>query len=235
MNQELENFELRAAQYALGVLDNAARRRVEEDACRDQQPADAIESWTNYFLPLILALPSTVPPPEIWPRIEAALNADRYAVIDIVRPLQRRTRFWRWWGLGASVAAAVMALFIVASEPTEPTEQFVAVLQPELTEAAWLIQLDQFDLKAKARRLGPLTATAGSYELWLIPGQDATPRSMGLLPSGGESALSLSAALASTLSEGGTLAVSLEPSGGSPGGLPTGPVLYQGRLMTVTR
>ena len=29
----------------------------------------------------------------------------------------------------------------------------------------------------------------------------------------------------------GVLAVSLEPSGGSPTGLPTGPVLYQGRIL----
>jgi anti-sigma-K factor RskA len=30
---------------------------------------------------------------------------------------------------------------------------------------------------------------------------------------------------------GGVLAVSLEPAGGSPTGLPTGPVLYQGKVL----
>jgi anti-sigma-K factor RskA len=37
---------------------------------------------------------------------------------------------------------------------------------------------------------------------------------------------------ASALAAGGTvLAVSLEPAGGSPTGLPTGPVLFQGRVL----
>jgi anti-sigma-K factor RskA len=67
-------------------------------------------------------------------------------------------------------------------------------------------------------------------ELWSVP-PDGAPRSLGLISSAGATVVTRDR-LPATLLKGGTaaLAVSLEPPGGSPTGVPTGPVLYAGRL-----
>jgi anti-sigma-K factor RskA len=62
-----------------------------------------------------------------------------------------------------------------------------------------------------------------------------TPRSLGLFPSersGTATSLVLSHDIAERLANG-TLAVSLEPSGGSTTGQPSGPVLFSGPVMAV--
>ena len=74
-------------------------------------------------------------------------------------------------------------------------------------------------------------APAGkSAQLWMIGG-DGVPRPMGLLASTGPSKMVLPADKRAKLSEGVTLAVSVEPVGGSPTGLPTGPVVASGKLL----
>ena len=58
---------------------------------------------------------------------------------------------------------------------------------------------------------------------------DGDVRSLGVIPNG-EVSLPLDRKAASDLAQG-ALAISLEPSGGSPTGLPTGPVLYSGPVL----
>jgi anti-sigma-K factor RskA len=67
-------------------------------------------------------------------------------------------------------------------------------------------------------------------ELWSVP-PEGVPRSLGLISAQGVTVLSRER-LPKTLLEGGTdaLAVSVEPPGGSPTGVPTGPVVYAGKL-----
>jgi anti-sigma-K factor RskA len=74
---------------------------------------------------------------------------------------------------------------------------------------------------------------ASSYELWMLPGGNAPPVSLGLIPGTGNVALPLSAAQRTVLAQTPTLAVSLEPAGGSPTGAPTGPVLFTAPLLRV--
>jgi anti-sigma-K factor RskA len=68
---------------------------------------------------------------------------------------------------------------------------------------------------------GPAAATGSVYELWLIEGDNA-PVSLGLIegPSVERPVGNMPA--------GAILAISLEPSGGSTTGAPTGPVLVTG-------
>ncbi len=55
--------------------------------------------------------------------------------------------------------------------------------------------------------------------------------SLGLLPEMGAAQLGLSAAQLGVLTRTMTLAVSVEPTGGSPTGLPTGPVILTAPLI----
>ena len=82
-----------------------------------------------------------------------------------------------------------------------------------------------------AQPLQPVTLQADRVlELWSVPPQGA-PRSLGLIAAQGATVLRRER-LPKTLLEGGTdaLAVSIEPPGGSPTGVPTGPVVYAGKL-----
>ena len=70
-------------------------------------------------------------------------------------------------------------------------------------------------------------------QLWALPEQ-GSPRSLGLIPATGAASdvvrLDLPASAGLALQNIPALAVSLEPQGGSPTGLPTGPVLYSGPI-----
>jgi anti-sigma-K factor RskA len=65
------------------------------------------------------------------------------------------------------------------------------------------------------------------FELWGIAGPTAHPVPLGVIPSGGTLRL---AKLPRNIGAGATLAISIEPPGGSPTGLPTGPVVFMGTL-----
>jgi len=112
----------------------------------------------------------------------------------------------------------------------QPT--YVAVVTDQATGPVWLLQTFE---QARALRVTTVTPRpappASSYELWMLPGGGAQPVSLGLLPATGNATLGLSAAQLAVLGNTPTLAVSVEPAGGSPTGLPTGPVIYTAPLL----
>jgi len=70
------------------------------------------------------------------------------------------------------------------------------------------------------------------HQLWLIP-QGGKPVSLGLLRGGAPQRVSVPLSLAPYVGAAATLAVSVEPTGGSPTGQPTGPVVASGKLSRV--
>ncbi|RUV37751.1 anti-sigma factor, partial [Mesorhizobium sp. M7A.F.Ca.MR.148.00.0.0] len=67
---------------------------------------------------------------------------------------------------------------------------------------------------------------------WMIEGKNP-PVSMGVIPTGATAHIVVSPAAQQKLAQGAVLAVSLEPSGGSPTGQPTGPVVAAGDLKSI--
>jgi len=68
-----------------------------------------------------------------------------------------------------------------------------------------------------------------SLELWLVPGS-GTPRSLGVFQRGMNGELLIPTDMRGQISDGATLAVSLEPFGGSPTHQPSGPVIASGSI-----
>ena len=92
----------------------------------------------------------------------------------------------------------------------------------------WNVELlgDREELRVNVR--DPRVWERGkTYELWVLPTKEGgAPVSLGLLPRSGEARRVLSAAQRAALAGASQLAVSIEPDGGSPTGLPTGPVVH---------
>ena len=98
------------------------------------------------------------------------------------------------------------------------------VLRDSAQQPLWMVVCDWRTHQFTVNRVAAAAPDAEkSHELWLVRKDDAAPLSLGLLQ-GDE----LHGALPDNANWRGTkaLAVSLEPAGGSPTGLPTGPVLY---------
>ena len=135
---------------------------------------------------------------------------------------------WRWSTAGFAAAAAALALWIAVTPAPGPS--FVAVLHPpQQDQASWVATAGRSGLVVRA-----VTAAAPpgdrAFELWAIAPGATRPRSLGVIPPGGELKLS---PLPPDLRDGATLAISVEPLGGSPTQQPTGPVVFVGSVKAV--
>jgi anti-sigma-K factor RskA len=173
--------------------------------------------------------------------------------------LTRRVRASRQTaGALAALAAAVCAVFVTSlvrpdlmPEPLRPKPQvvevvrtvekevekqvdrpnrFVAVMQRDSVSPAFILTVDLEARTMTVRRVAAETQADKSYELWLVSTRFGTPRSLGLVGDNEFTPARLASYEPNTISDA-VYAISLEPTGGSPTGQPTGPVLWTGKLI----
>ncbi|MFZ0693308.1 MAG: anti-sigma factor [Alphaproteobacteria bacterium] len=226
-----EMRQLMAAEYALGTLRGAARRRFEKLRADDAVYCRDADEWENRLNLLAEAVPDVVPPDSVWRRIEQGID------MSTVRSWWNSPGFWRGVSaVSAAAAAALLALFIQTRPVPPPAPAIpsqVAVLNDQQQLPAWIIRSDFAGHVVSVESLRPQDQPAGtSYELWLIPSTKGQPPvSLGLIAGSGDKKIALNPRQFDSLRNAAAMAVSLEPTGGSPTGLPTGPVLYQGALV----
>jgi anti-sigma-K factor RskA len=223
-----------AAEYVLGTLRGPARRRYERLARGDAALRREQHFWERRLGPLAGGVKPVAPAPTVWISLQRRLQAGntvplRRAAAGAPRPVPMR----RIWG-GIAAAVVVVALVMWSQHPGPETPP--PVVQAEAP--TYVAQLGVPDSSMQWRlslspKTGQMTVTASgeypqlgkhSMELWWITPQG--PVALGLLPTQGKGSMSLPKEL--TGQGGITLAVSLEPEGGSPTGKPTGPVLTSG-------
>jgi anti-sigma-K factor RskA len=227
-----EAIDIMAAELAFGLIDpadaEAARQRLE----RDPVFGAAHAHWFGYALTLFADAAET-PPPHVWDAIVRRLPAN-----DAHDRLNRRAARWRVATLAASVALVAVSAGTVwlathapapapAVQQAAPPAPMIALLQGKagavsvtFDPAARTLALGHGDLGLDARH---------SAQLWVIPA-DGKPRSLGLLPTAAAARHDAPAGTAALLTRDAVLAVSIEPLGGSPTGLPTGKVILTGKL-----
>ena len=230
-----------AAEYASGALEGAdlqgARRREAAD------PAFALEvaRWRGRLAPLHDEVAAVAPPPSLWSRIEGALGSGP-AANDNSAALHKAVTKWRAaTGVMTALAACLALVLVLQQRPTlAPTPQPTPASAPSAPPMVAMVGDKQatkvmvsWDPAARQMVLavaGTLPGDAShSHELWVIPA-DGTPRSLGMMPADKQSHMRLAETLASLLQQGATIAISVEPRGGSPTGAPTGPVIATGAL-----
>jgi anti-sigma-K factor RskA len=218
-----------AAEYVLGTLRSPARRRFE--ALLSAHPAlrQAVAQWQERLTPLSTSVPPVTPPKHVWPRIENQLFATRSSQASPPAGWWQRLALWR--GISGLATAAAVAMFMVASQVPAPQAPIVVVLgaNPEAAQALNASFVASVSADGRALVLRPindLNLTPGrALELWAVPAQGA-PRSLGLVQAAGATTLMRAQLLRDTAA----FAVSIEPTGGSPTGAPTGPIVSVGKL-----
>jgi anti-sigma-K factor RskA len=226
-----------AAEYVLGTLAGRARRRFERMLASRADLRDEVRWWERRLAPLQHGFTPQTPRAVVWAAIEKQINAGK--VTALPKPAgDRSLRLWQAWALTATAASMVLAIGLAReiNRPPPPAQlvrvevpviqplPYVALLRPGESEAQWLVTLSPERRLIRISGAGkfPLDLSRESLELWVL-GDDGTPRSLGVMPVDGDGELPMPRGL--TMPAKPTLAVSREPAGGSPTGLPTGPVI----------
>ncbi len=224
MSDAAEELDLLAAEYVLGTLDAATAREVAARAQADPALQAAIAAWEERLAPLASLTMPVTPPPSLWHRLAASTGVE--TATSPAKPLVRAWRSVALWrcaaASGFAIAAALAAVMWLRTPPASP----VAALVPAGSAAATFVAELQPNGTLRLIALRPVSVAAGKdLELWALPAGASRPIPLGLLPPAGRSVVP------PKLPEGRMqLLVSLEPTGGSPTGLPTGPVLFAGTL-----
>jgi len=220
-----------AAEYVLGVLSAEERREVERRLPHERALASEVAFWEERLVGLTDAVAPVTPPQTMWPQIEATIGATAPGTPRSPSVWQSLT-FWRGFGIGSATlaAASLAALAYIGLVPAARPPLMATIAgssgQPNFV-AAVTATGDSLVVVPAAL----LTTDPRAIELWLIlPGPNQRPHSLGLVQPGQPIKLTIPPELAAQLGPDATLAVSLEPPGGSPTGQPTGPVIASGKL-----
>ena len=215
-----DDDDLTAAELALGLAaDSAAMAR----RAADPAFAERVRWWEDRFAGLT-ALLGEEPSAELWQRIAA-----RLPVNDNTGGLLR----WKMISGGLAAVSAI-ALFMLAQRPQielppQPGAPVVASLSGERGSALTV----SYDSTARRLTIAPvqLDPGKGDAELWVIPVGSKDAISLGVIDARKPSSHQLNPAQARLIAAGATFAISLEPTGGSPTGHTTGPIVASGKLV----
>lgn len=214
------------AEYVLGLLSSREHERVGNLIDNDQNLRAERDFWVSRFASLNDEFAETPVPGHLYAAIAARIFGTE---------AKASTSFWDSLMVWRSIAAGALAVAVAAvgfsvlqpaPDATALATQLVAALQGDGSNVRFVAL---YDGSGTVR----LTALSGDelpnqdYELWAIQGGNA-PVSMGVIPINERSTITLSPEVLANWGEGSTLAISIEPEGGSTTGAPTGPVVATG-------
>lgn len=235
-----DDLQTLAGEYVLGTLDADRRHAVAARLPQDAALRAAVEAWELRLLPLTALAPPAEPSPALWQRIATSITPDpRTAQAPVHAPA--RVRWWQWdslalWrtlaGTGFAAATLCAALLVVREAPQPAAARYFVVLAaPQNQAPGWLVQA-----QAEGRlRLVPLGTrdipVDKSLQFWTKADGWNAPVSLGLVKPG--EAIEVPIDKLPPLEPNQLFELTLEPSGGSPIGKPTGPIQFIGRAVQI--
>ncbi len=243
-----------AAEYVLGTLAGAARRRFEAWLLQDAALRITVNEWEIRLTPMAAAVREAMPPQRVWQRVSAAIAPSALSTNGSRASLWQSLVFWRGFGLSAAGAAAALLVF-VGVRPPEIVERvkvvervveravpvadgsvphqpsYVAALKDGKGNTMLMIYAGRQAGEMWVKFMGDSMPADASMELWGLD-MNGNPKSLGLVKAVGKNMIKLPDVADKALHDYKKLAVSMEPMGGSTSGKPTGPVMYSGDCMT---
>ena len=193
-----------AAAYALGTLQGRARTRFQSLLRYDQSLQREVAQWQKRLQPLVTSLPDRVPPARVWQAIGSRLgHADARANVPGATSNARR------------------------ATPPDPVLARAAGANRWWDSVGWWrgLAVAMVRIIMDHPTMDPNT----SWQLWLMPRDtDGRMQSVGLVGIEPEQRLIVDASMLKALSDATGMALSNEPAGGSPTGVPTGPMIFRG-------
>jgi anti-sigma-K factor RskA len=212
-----------AADYVIGLMPLTARRRFENLLVDDPNLRAEVARWQESLAGLTASLQPQPVPEHVWQAIVARIEPQLLHVPE-KRP------FWSWMRIAAIVCSLLVAIIIgVIWNRDKP--DFNAILVASDQRPALSVQAFEHYLQIEPVAVASVES-GRSLELWAIP-PDGVPVSLGVIADDGKGRVELSDTQRRLLGTHTTMAITLEPKGGSPSGKPTGPILYKGQLASL--
>ena len=216
--QDMPEDEALAAEYVLRLLDAEAERAFEARLRAEPDLRDHVRFWEAEFATLAEDVPEDTPSP--------AVRAKLFAELGGAQPGAGRGRVWRWMAFPALAAVAVAAFLVLGPLLRDPG--FDPTLHATLISQDGAVHIEAgYSPDGNLFKVIPeegAPAPGRDFELWVIGAEATAPVSLGVIPADRESLFEITPEIAALI-DGGTLAVSDEPAGGSPTGAPTGAIL----------
>jgi len=221
--EHTENDIALAGEYVLGLMSADESAAFQARMAHEPQLKDLVSSWGEDFGTLTDDIDPVAPPAQIKTAIQTRLFG----------PKKRG-----FWGMLAALFTSkagsygiITAVTLVAFLAFGPNVNFTGagpIYTANLSAAdSSLVVNARFDQAASALQIERLAGGAKpgrSLQLWLIAEGSSTPVPLGLLSAEAVATHNVPTELHAALASG-TLAISDEPLGGSPTGLPTGEIL----------
>jgi anti-sigma-K factor RskA len=218
-----------AGEYVLGTLSADERKGLEQRLESDERLQQAVAEWEERLHPLIALAEPQSPSPRLWPRVERTLDA-----LGRWRPPVRPRHWWQrlgWWR-GLTAAGLAMSLLLAAVlilRPLPEPRYVVVLVAPEEKTPGWLVQARD----PREVQLIPLAAVEVPadkvLEFWTKGDDWNQPVSLGLVAPGERLRITMDEL--PPLAPNQLFELTLEQAGGSPTGLPTGPIQFIGRAV----
>lgn len=208
-----------AAEYVLGVLESDDRARVETRIQSDLDFARLVASWQENLSGLNDGFEEIAPPPSI----KQAIDDQLFAADEQITQSYGLMGFLARYRIAIIFAVLFIALaprFFAFYGQDTSQPQYIAQLSGGDDSYGFVAEISDGNLRVvqfKGRRL-----KRADFELWLV-NPDSSTVSLGVL-SGAINPGGI------TIPNDATLAVSVEPIGGSPTGVATGEIVAIGQL-----
>lgn len=227
--------DLLAAEFVLGGLPAALQadlaRRVEQDA----NFARLVAEWEERLVPMAEGFV----PADLPSAVKRALDLRLFGQVQARRGIWSSLAFWR--GLAGAASAAFLLAVILpdlrsASPPPQPPafsgERLAASLTAQGSNVTYLVLYDSVNGSVSLAHMSGDPVEGRDFQLWIAKGAEA-PVSLGVIPAGVSTRVATTEQIRALMTTAAHMAISLEPTGGSPTGQPTGPVLAVGDLLGI--
>ncbi|NQD55203.1 RNA polymerase subunit sigma-70 [Pseudomonas sp. CM25] len=226
----IEALHALAGEYVLGTLPPELHAAIAERLSADPALRAAVDAWEARLLPLTELATARPPSARLWGRIQRSLD-------ELPAPARASQLGWwqrlgLWQGLSAAgLAASLLLAFTLLTTPAPTTRYLVVLVAPSSQAPGWVVQASD----SRVIELIPLGRDAVpegmALQFWTKGEQWQAPVSLGLVKPGEPYRVPLQSL--PPLEANQLFELTLEKAGGSPSGLPTGPVKFIGRAVKV--